>query len=194
MSTQNNRFKWMIFIIGLLVSFYLGYSTYYNNVESQKPINQVTEIKEAVTQDPDLVAKAAQLGIDVSRLNLTYKTNADPTIYAYFQPPNTIEVNPGQDPTKTLQFYAHEYYHYQWSQLTTPEERSSISPKLNNFYNQDAWLQKRMKFYDDRGCAGECFTDELDSIMCTEIPSYVISQEFIDYCNSVVPNRSLFIQ
>lgn len=178
----------------LIVGAIVGVFFYYNSIESQRPINQLgASLKATVTQDPTLVAKAAQLDIDVTRLNLVLANSTEAGALADFAEPNTIDVNPGQGDRETFLSLAHEYYHYQWKEILTDNERLDIGNKLIEFYNGDQWLQKRMKPYDDQGCKDDCFTNELHSVMCTEIPSYVITDEFINYCNSVVPNRGLFV-
>lgn len=188
-----------LFSIGILVTivgaFVGGFYAYEYLIESQKPINQVgASIKADVRQDHTLLTKSQQLGIDVSRVNLTYANSTEQGATGDFKEPNNIDVNPGQDDTTTLRVLSHEYYHYYWKNFTTPDQKTHLNNVLIDFYNSDTWLQNRMKPYIDKGCKDECFADELHSISCTEIPNYVLAQEFRDYCNSIVPNRSLFIQ
>lgn len=183
------------FVFTGLVGFGGGIYYYYHNIESERPINQLdNSLKNPVVQDPTLLVKSQQLGIDVSRVNLNLSQSTEAGALADFQTPNIIDVNPGQDDKATFLSLGHEYYHYYWKNELTPDEKADLSNKLVDFYNGDTWLQNRMKPYNDAGCKDECFNDELHSVTCTEIPSWVITQKFIDYCNSVVPNRSLFIQ
>lgn len=185
-----------LFTIGIVFSggIYAGALLYYNNVEQQKPINKIQIVKQSLLQDPTLLAKSQQLGIDVSRLNLNLAPSTEAGALADFEAPNTIDINPGQDEKATLLSIGHEYYHYYWENETTPNEKITLGNQLVDFYNTDAWLQNRMRPYTDTGCKDDCLTNELHSVMCTELPSYVITQEFTNYCNSVIPNRSLFIQ
>jgi len=149
-------------------------------------------------QDPDLLAKAADLGIDVSNITLRYgETSAEKRMaeYTYTEYDDEsvsykIVVRPNPSTNEVYASFAHEYYHYYWD---THKEVRSVAPLVRVLYTSYPALYDRMATYRNQGMvdASEDFANELYAIICTEVNSSAISADLQTYCSNGVPNRSM---
>lgn len=147
-------------------------------------------------QDPDLVAKAMAMKMDISEINLSYdpalsKSNrsAEYSKYGVNEVTYTLTVRPNQTRNKTYIGLAHEYYHYIWDKYP---ETKDLSPALLAMYTAYEPLNNRMQVYIDTGMSvdSEQFSNELWAIICTEVTPERVSPQIMGQCNRWV-DRSM---
>lgn len=140
----------------------------------------------------ELLQRAKELGIDVSNINLNIsdKVEADDLSDALgtFLLPNTITIKSGLSPHAERQILAHEYLHYLWS---TQDHQDNLQSYIDASVN-DPWLKEVLSSYTN--CDRECIADEAHSYSCSTEPLEYLSQEFNNYCNSLIPNRQILFQ
>lgn len=175
-------------VVLILVGFYVSFTFGYNLSENQPSlIPQAGSV--ALTQDPELVKLATKLGIDYSDLNLkqskTVKADNTGEAEAIFQPPNTIVIR--QDSDQKLELLAHEYMHFYSSQYSQKDVDMMVE-NYRLYHSKNQWVQTQLEPYK---CDEVCLSDEANAYLCTAYYPYRLSDNFNQYCDSVIPNRSV---
>lgn len=161
------------------------------------PVAQVPVI--TYKQNPTILAEAGELGINVSKMNLTYgvynpNAQGDATnpsqVVGYFEAPNSIFIRSGSTHEEEVKTLAYEYMHYVY--LNSPNQASS-KQLYANYLSKDRWMIQRLSVYN---CSGNpdptgCITDEALASACTEFPPSYWTVAFNNFCDKAVPNRSL---
>lgn len=152
------------------------------------------------TQDPVLKADADTLGIDVSGINISFiaivprgdvvGTESDDNVVGGFHEPNTIVIKSGLDKQLELSTVAYEYMHFVWAGLGT-DIKTQMSANYQDLYDRSPLFQSDTESY-----VGDPATiaDERNSTACVDMPPYLLTAEFNDWCNQFIPNRSLLFQ
>jgi len=185
----------ILFLIPIiLIIGYILYTINWNIVNDKTKHNisytKVDQQGAQLKQDPHLLLISSELGINVSDLNLAMVDTLPGTGYSQatgvFISPNTISIKKGQSIEDTRKVFAHEYAHYVYSRSVVSKE--TIENNYNIYLN-DSWLNERLNQYKD--CDKLCISDEVHSYSCTTTLSNLLDEEYNNYCNSIIPNRSL---
>lgn len=184
---------------GLVILAYLliviGYSIPHNVPD--KNIKRADKIKISLKQDPILIADAKLLGINYSDLNMSFAKHllADDVkdgvaVAGTFQMPNNIKVKSGQNKHEELETLAYEYLHYKWAQYT-PAKKAKLTKTYQIFYDADESFRRlSASIYGDK----DVLADERNSIACTEVKPYFLTEGLNDYCNALIPNRRILFE
>lgn len=150
-------------------------------------------------QDATLIADAQRLGIDYKPLSWHHSSvelatavdvtaeTADDIIIGLFLPPNTIIIATNLSDDTELNIVAYEYMHYIWAGLS-PSQRQIMGTTLDQYRTQNPDFDADVARYH-----GDAATiqDEENSTACTRVQPYLLSDEFNNYCNRYIPNRTL---
>ncbi len=187
----------IILVVALVLFFasLLLYIKFYSKPHTEIYIPNV--VGEELTQDPKLVSDAKQLGIDYSPINWEFvesipNTNYDDitpgtAIIGGFTAPNSIQVKSGMGKQQELQTVAYEYLHYKWTQYT-PNQKAKLENLLQRFYDNKLYFREATKAITG---SADVLGDERNSMACTVIQPYLLTQAFNDYCDSLIPNRTI---
>lgn len=148
-----------------------------------------------LAQDPALVADAQQLGIDYSPLNMSLapSLSADDVIAdqdnttGTFQAPNTIKVKSGQTRQDELRSLAYEYLHYVWENMRI-DKKQQLTALLQQYYDSSSSFRQLNANYMG---TPDILADERNSVACTYIQPYLLTDDFNSYCDHYIPNRSI---
>lgn len=212
-TTRRKRDKRVIVgvvVFGLLVVLALAGLFVVNNLASKKEPAQPTqpvqeEQKPVVEQDPELLAMAGELGIDVSGVNLRYGepehlTLTGTTIGTYKHKPDVtnvknsvgnVTVKPDSD--DKIRTLAHEYMHHVWDKYVFfvnygEEKRHDLEKLLDVALVGSAKMQERLNWYIEDVPDFDRYT-ELQSFACAETNPSELPQQLNDWCNKWIPNR-----
>lgn len=143
-------------------------------------------------QDSQIVAAMQRLGLDYTGLNLTYGHYGAPNgDNGQFIPPRSIYLSKSLQGKALDVVLSHEYIHY--VQQTHPTEAASFYPYMTDLESRDAWVHKRMAYWQDgTACGGTCnLGNETEAVACTEVPDYALRPDFVGWCDKYLPKRSL---
>ncbi len=194
------KFSFIILAVALVAASIIAYAGYWlgYDVRSQMVQYEIgtnayipSSASPSHVNDQTFVDYAVELGIDISRLQISFK---EMDIYQgqYFAP-STIYIDPTFDRSAQVTTLAHEYYHYVWAMLITDADRGNLQTSLDALELRDPWLSKSVESYESNACLDKCRASELHSFACTEMPNYALSQPYIEWCTKWVPNRSVII-
>lgn len=181
------------FIAGLYGLFCLAYNL--NEQAQVKPVTQAIQtlpVAKVYRHDPELTAVMDRLGLDYSELNLVYGNsfNQASTNQGFFDGRDTIYLNPDHELAITDRVISHEYIHYvqRYHYIESSEYYSYVT---NLYENTPSFYARMQRYRDGSACNGTCNLNiEIEAVACTELPDYLLQQQFINYCSKYLPKRS----
>lgn len=139
-------------------------------------------------QDPALLNVLSSAGANVSKgLSISYSEQLPTPSARGWYVDGSITIKPGLDPEVERRVVVHEYLHYVWFRVMTPEQKLVLSDKLLTTFAADPAMQERLYRYTEQGILT---STELFSFYCTEVNDKVIAS-FVDECSKYFDRSTL---
>jgi hypothetical protein len=175
----------------ILIAYLVGYAQIAQDYD-KRHAEQLKRDK-IVLQDPALLADAHVLGINTDGIMLRYSAHPVAVdvpkgkVIASFTAPNLIEIKSSQPKKTEIQSVAYEYLHYVWLN-STPQFKKTQGRLYDRYFSQNSDLAYLVKPYVG---PADTIHDEMHSTLCALVSPNRLSIAFNDYCNKVIPNRSI---